>query len=480
LSYAYNLQDTKESTELTLFSDIQEVMGANLLKGRKKEEILDFLSSMRNKIKDFVNISIEKTMYEILGHLEIIKKEDTGENLKILYDLGKLSEIIVNFSNYYRNSNIEVLNELPEKINLNKKTEEVEVVDNSSLYLMNIHQAKGLQFPVVIIPSLISKRFPNTRRSQTLLNLPKEFFLYEPYEPLKEEENLFYVAITRAKDLLVLSSFNKYDSDRKASASDFLNSVLPETKEDELDVKLIDYSAISTFIDCPERFKLNYLYGFRAEQIFQQKVGTIYHNAIAKVNQKLIDKEKIVTDTLNKIIEDSWIDLGPSKNDVFRKKIFNGINNYVKFMLADFKKAISIEKPVSIIKEKLRIRGRTDFIYKNKKGEIVLLDYKSRKIESIDETHVDYQLKFYNDALKKEGLKIDKAIAYPIEEENIDKKINKCVINIKSNKEITELLEKFNKCILDKKYSGTKKGSQFCKECPYKPLCKYNKIEKKK
>ena len=101
------------------------------------------------------------------------------------------------------------------------------------------------------------------------------------------------------------------------------------------------------------------------------------------------------------------------------------------------------------------------------------MDYKARKLNSIDETHVDYQLKFYNDALKKEGLNIDKAIAYPIEEEDLDKKIDKAIINIKSNKEVTDLLDKFSECIKNKKYGETKKGSQFCKECPYKPMCKY-------
>ncbi len=498
LSYVYRLGENKDTNELTLFSKIEEISKTNLMKNQNMGEVVRKLDNLKEKISELTNIPIEKAMYSILGILNIAKKEDDGEKLKILYDLGKLSEIIVHFSNFYTDSNMEllitILNELPEKINLNKKTDEVEILDNNSLYLMNIHQAKGLQFPVVIVPSLITRRFPALGASQQLLKIPREFYLYEPYDPMKEEENLFYVAMTRARDLLILSNFKKYDSDRNISPSEFLEEVQSKTKrfdkdkifdikiadkeEENIDVKLIDYSAISAFIDCQERFKLNYVYGFRAQQIFQQKVGTIYHNAIAKINQKLSDKEKINEEIINKIIDDSWIDLA-NKNEVFRRKVFNGLKNYFNFMSKDFKKAISIEKPVSIIKDKLRIRGRTDFIYENKKGEIVLMDYKARKLDSIDETHVDYQLKFYSDALKKEGLNIDKAIAYPIEEENLDKKIHKAIINIKSNKEITNLLDKFSKCIKSKKYEGTKKGSQFCKECPYKPMCKHNMKEKK-
>jgi len=204
----------------------------------------------------------------------------------------------------------------------------------------------------------------------------------------------------------------------------------------------------------------------------------IYHNSIAKINQRLSDNEKIDEPVLNRIIDESWIDLN-HKNEVFRKKIHMGLKNYINFMNKDFKKVIGIEKPVSVIKDKLRIRGRTDFIYENKKGEIVLMDYKARKLESIDQTHVDYQLKFYSDALKKEGLNIDKAIAYTIEEEDFEKKIDKATINIKSNKEVSELLDKFNECVKSKKYLGTKKGSKFCKACPYKAICKYYNKERK-
>ena len=499
LAYVYHLNEDKDTNELTLFSDIGKVFTTNLLKNQNKLEIIQKLDFLREKISELTNISIEKTMYTILGILNITKKEDGGENLKILYDLGKLSEIIVHFSNFYNDSDmglfLGILNELPEKVNLNKKTEEVETVDNNSLYLMNIHQAKGLQFPIVIVPSLIGRRFPILKSGQKLLEIPKEFYLYEPYEPIKEEENLFYVAMTRAKELLILSDFKKYESEKKTPSSKFLEEVQWKTKkfdqdklfeikiedkpEENIDIKLIDYSALSTFIDCQERFKMNYLYGFKAQQIFLQKVGLIYHNCIAKINQNISDKEKIDEEGINKIMDDSWIDLA-NKNEVFRKKIFNGLRNYVNFMSKDFKRAIGIEKPVSVAKDKLRIRGRTDFIYENKKGEIVLMDYKARKLESIEETHVDYQLKFYNDALKKEGLKIDKAIAYPIEEENIDKKINKAIINIKSDKEIHHLLNEFSECMKNKQYEGTKRGSQFCKECPYKPMCKYHMKEKKK
>lgn len=57
--------------------------------------------------------------------------------------------------------------------------------------LSTIHQAKGLEWKAVFVPSLTEGKFPHARSS-------------EDDAQLEEERRLFYVAVTRAKDLLYL------------------------------------------------------------------------------------------------------------------------------------------------------------------------------------------------------------------------------------------------------------------------------------
>ena len=72
---------------------------------------------------------------------------------------------------------------------------------------MTVHKAKGLEFPVVFLPGLVADRFPARSRREPLA-LPVELvdeILPEGDGHLQEERRLFYVAMTRARDELVLS-----------------------------------------------------------------------------------------------------------------------------------------------------------------------------------------------------------------------------------------------------------------------------------
>lgn len=77
--------------------------------------------------------------------------------------------------------------------------------------IMTIHTAKGLEFETVFVNGLVDGQFPSNR-----LKNPDE---------LEEERRLFYVAITRAKRLLYLSSYEQKAGAFAASQSSFLSNI---------------------------------------------------------------------------------------------------------------------------------------------------------------------------------------------------------------------------------------------------------------
>ncbi|HEX6800371.1 MAG TPA: UvrD-helicase domain-containing protein [Ktedonobacterales bacterium] len=82
--------------------------------------------------------------------------------------------------------------------------------------VMTVHASKGLEFPVVYLPGLADRRFPLQRRAQPA-PLPPGLAEGMPAEEdthLAEEACLFFVALTRARDELVLSAADRYGRTR--------------------------------------------------------------------------------------------------------------------------------------------------------------------------------------------------------------------------------------------------------------------------
>ena len=83
--------------------------------------------------------------------------------------------------------------------------------DKDEVRIMTIHAAKGLEFDTVFVNGLVEGQFPSKRlRNQ---------------DELEEERRLFYVAITRAKSMLYLSSYEEKAASFAARQSSFLSDI---------------------------------------------------------------------------------------------------------------------------------------------------------------------------------------------------------------------------------------------------------------
>lgn len=171
--------------------------------------------------------TILQTYYDILeisGYLKWLVSDETPKNQEKIYNLAQLSSILNKYEYMNKNPKIKdfmfYLYLLPSGMQYDEH-----VVDNPfSVNISTVHQSKGLEFPVVFICSVIKNRFPGRKKKEkNLVPIPQELLLkfkkkdlamltedtILPDEFDMEERRLFYVAMTRAQDVLVVSTADK-------------------------------------------------------------------------------------------------------------------------------------------------------------------------------------------------------------------------------------------------------------------------------
>ncbi|MFZ5363998.1 MAG: UvrD-helicase domain-containing protein, partial [Patescibacteria group bacterium] len=183
--------------------------------------------------------------------------------------------------------------------------------------ILTVHGAKGLEFKYVFIVNLVDLRFPSTDRKEPIempSALVKEI-LPEGDIHLEEERRLFYVAMTRARDGLFLTSALDYGGQRKKKLSRFLMElgfVESEAKAptgqvyfDEETVSMLSgkvvkkfwlpskfsFTQLKAFETCPLQYKFAHVLVVPTRGKFNFSFGKSMHGTLYKFFEQRAKKE---------------------------------------------------------------------------------------------------------------------------------------------------------------------------------------------
>ena len=216
----------------------------------KTKKCLEFVEFLEYLIKKAGEISLEELIEEIYNNEKFIKIFTEIEFNNVRY---KNLEFFMLTAKQYNNYNkfgltgflqyIEMLKNEKHEI---KTTNNIN--NNNSVNIMSIHKSKGLEFPIVFIPQtnkrfneqdfkkpiLISSKFGVTLKhscKETLSRyntLPFNAAIFYENKILKEQElRLLYVATTRAKDKLILTTTDNKNTASSIKTNGYNNFTLP-------------------------------------------------------------------------------------------------------------------------------------------------------------------------------------------------------------------------------------------------------------
>ena len=126
------------------------------------------------------------------GYIQALRDARTEESETRLQNL---KELVSTAADYEMREDDPSLSGFVDRLSLLSEADEEEGAANARVWLMTVHVAKGLEFPLVVLAGLEEGLFPHMRSVQS-----------DDVAAIEEERRLCYVGMTRAESCLVLTS----------------------------------------------------------------------------------------------------------------------------------------------------------------------------------------------------------------------------------------------------------------------------------
>ena len=287
--------------------------------------------------------------------------------------------------------------------------------DEDAVSVLTVHKAKGLEFPVVFLVGCVEQRFPVRSRAEAL-ELPPDLChdrLPAGDAHLFEERRLFYVAMTRAKEELVLTSAADYGTGRLRKVSRFVVEALdlpspapvvrrsralealarhqpaPEPvpaeevplREDE--ALVLSFRQVDDYRTCPLKYR--YIHRLRVPLLVHHRVvyGSAVHKAIQERFRARLAGRPFGEEDLLAAFRAAWVSEGFLSREHEEQRLRAGEEALLRFFRAD---AASPLRPTAVEQDFVfslgrdRVQGRYDLVVE-REGEVSVLDFKTGAVE---------------------------------------------------------------------------------------------------
>lgn len=378
---------------------------------------------------------------------------------------------------------------------------ETEYAPSGCVTFSTIHQAKGMEFPIVIVDSL--GNVPRERNNEILNEIEKKYFhrdAFEQKESIKYFDfwRLYYTAFSRAQNLLVLTCIEKEGVGKQPS--EYFKEIyetIPYYNENSVnlekikvyDVKPVNVkntysftSNISVYENCALQYKFMKELGFSPVRVGSTVFGQLVHQTIEDIHKAALREEyyKINKDNIKIWFDTNYEAISKSQHAYLGKPqlevALEQVVRYAEKQSQNWKKVQDAEVEIGLVKTDYILLGVVDLIEGNQKT-VEIVDFKSEKKPDI-----------FNESEKLEAYKKQLQIYAYLIEQKTGKKVSKMhlyytaekngipTISFEHRKEnIEETIKEFDKIVHKiecKDFRQKSKSQKICDNCDMRFFCK--------
>lgn len=306
----------------------------------------------------------------------------------------------------------------------------------TGVQILTAHKSKGLEFPVVFVSNLAQGRFPSRNYSD---RFPFPYQLTNTPTPgsqsnLPEERRLAYVAMTRAKEQLILTSSEQYGDNRtKSKLSPFvvealglvdpphpkqqdIETVITQASKEEAERKPLHYapgtkfavSALEAYQQCPQRYKYQYVLKIKTPASAAANFGTSIHRTLQLWFEA---KNRGESADLDDLYEASWLPGGYFSKEQEQQRYHEGLEKLRTYLAsqADLPSPLYLEHTFQTKRQDgTCISGKVDRVDLLPNGSVRVVDYKtSERAPQAKELLDHLPLYAYTEALTAQGQTVE-------------------------------------------------------------------------
>ncbi|MBS4034260.1 MAG: PD-(D/E)XK nuclease family protein, partial [Ignavibacterium sp.] len=481
------------------------------IKNRTKKEAGKIVKIIEHYTEQAKKKTIGHLLYDFIEKSGLLKIWTLGRNQESIEKISNLRSFFKKIEEFTQVNQDKTVKNFIEHLNLELEAGEEGSLKNileqgpETIKIMTIHQAKGLEFPYVFIVNLVDKRFPSIERKDPIEvcdELIKEILPAGDYH-LQEERRIFYVAMTRARDGLFLTSADDYGGLRKKKQSRFLEEagfIQQKEKQKKSNQRKLDlgisvignlthiesknikilphkfsFTQLIAFQNCPQQYKYAHILGVPGKPKFTFSFGQSIHQTLKNFYQSYQQTKKTpsLKELLN-IYEKNWLDdwYDSKEQEKERKEIGRqSLIQFYKKHKRSLKQIKFIEKPFNLKIGGYTIKGvidRVDILEKKEGYDIVeIIDYKTGNLPTKKNELNPEQLLIYALAVREVFHDIPQKLTYyyfdnnqPISLESFEEQI----VGVKER--ILKTIEE----IFKSDFRATPNPWK-CKYCDFKEIC---------